>query len=69
MSEPRTVVFEETGEKRIVKSNCLRCFPNRQLPRSEQFIVSPGGMAHAGRDDGSTDCGITATGDKWWWPT
>jgi hypothetical protein len=62
------VTFEETGEERIVKRGCVRCFPDGKIDQDFQFVVSPTGIAHMGEDYGITYCGIDATGKKWWWP-
>ena len=48
-----------------IKKTCWRCF--RGLPVRDVQLVSPNGVAHHGRDGGDTDCGIDATGGKWWW--
>jgi hypothetical protein len=32
-----------------------------------RVIVSPQHVAHFG-DEGMTECGKDATGEKWWWP-
>jgi hypothetical protein len=53
-----------------VKRLCKRCRP--RISSADQMagtlIVSPSGTAHWGTSGGDTDCGIVATGDKWWWP-
>jgi hypothetical protein len=45
--------------------------PNGKLERGalEAFeVVSVTGIAHIGADYGTTNCGIDATGEDWWWP-
>lgn len=64
MNFPRTVRFEETGEQRVVTRSCLIC----HIEAEDEFVVSPGGLAHAANEFGDTDCGLDATRDGWWWP-
>lgn len=52
-----------------IKAGCLRCGVTREQIDHGYVIVSPRGTAHHGCDgDGNTDCGLDATGPKWWWP-
>jgi len=51
-----------------VRKMCRRCGVQQDLVERVTVIVSPAGTAHFGTDGGNTDCGIDATGDKWWWP-
>jgi hypothetical protein len=63
------VVFEQTGEKRQVVRRCKRCqLSYAAFLRSSQGVVSANGIEHIGADYGMTECGIDATGDRWWWP-
>lgn len=55
------VVFEETGEKRIVVKDCQRCAGG-----SGQVVVSPTGTAHYVNFE-TTLCGHDATYGTWWW--
>ena len=60
------VLFEETGEERIVERDCKVC--RRAAESYGCGVVSPSGVAHIGIDGGDTLCGHDATGDGWWWP-
>jgi hypothetical protein len=51
-----------------VTSGCFRCAVEPADIDIGSVIVSPTGKAHYGKTDGDTECGIDATGDKWWWP-
>ena len=67
-AKPLTVEFEETGEEREIKSWCFNCFINvhKGDPRiAHPMIVSPSGIVHEG-DNGRTNCGHDATGERWW---
>ena len=62
------VVFEDTGEERIVIGRCRVCYPYGAYQTLRQLVVSPNGLAHQEGYYGNTVCGKDATGDKWWWP-
>lgn len=47
---------------------CSHCGVDESDLRFGWIVVSPRGTAHHGNDNGDTDCGLNATGDKWWWP-
>lgn len=47
---------------------CKRCGVTSADVGAVAVVVSPRRTAHLGSYDGQTDCGIDATGDKWWWP-
>ena len=66
----RVVHFEETGEQREVQRPCKRCSTTEADVLSGYIIVSPTGVAHHSHFDksGTTECGLDATGDEWWWP-
>lgn len=52
-----------------VKRGCAVCrVTDDEILLSGHVIVSPRGIAHAGQDDGDTECGKDTTGDGWWWP-
>lgn len=64
-----TVLFEETGEEREVRSLCKRCEKAYWAPMqfSDVTIVSRFGTGHLSNDTGEeTLCGINATDDSWW---
>ena len=66
-TEPRIVVFEETGEEREIVRRCRRC--EKYLRWAPGYgVISPRGIEHVGCDGGMTGCGLDATGDGWWWP-
>lgn len=67
MSAPKTIWFEETGEKRTVVSRCLVCYPPGTTD-DQTGCVSRNGVEHVGDLYGMTFCGKDATGDGWWWP-
>lgn len=50
------------------EGECRRCAKNWSRYLDVQLIVSPGGVEHFGLLDGSTLCGMDATGPEWWWP-
>lgn len=47
---------------------CKRCHVSDFHIRSRMVVISPTAVAHFGADYGETECGIDATGDRWWWP-
>jgi hypothetical protein len=57
----------ETPRPRIT-SRCLRCAVFWPDIDAGMAVVSPSGKAHYGGKYGKTECGIDATGDRWWWP-
>jgi hypothetical protein len=64
----RSVFFDETGEEIVVVALCRRCYRDGEtLEAADLGIVSPRGTAHHSDGCESTECGIRATGDGWWW--
>ncbi len=68
---PYTVHWEEDPDRtRLVTALCRRC-EKAMTPwdrkNEPQGIISPSGLEHHVQHDG-TLCGITATGEAWWWP-
>ena len=62
---PEVVVFNETGEERVVRGWCFVCV---QQEVYGDGVVSPSGLMHVGMTGGETRCGKDATLDGWWWP-
>ncbi len=60
----------ETRPMPTVRKFCARCGVDEQefAEGDAEIIVSPRGTAHYGQNNGDTDCGLTATGENWWWP-
>ncbi len=62
------VVFEESGEERMVLGLCRLCEKSWPTPEPHHYaVVSPRGTAHVAEDYGMTACGRDGTGAKWWW--
>lgn len=69
MSEERVVYWEaDPSRTRVVRRACTVCYPNPE-EYGEDFLVSPQGISHQGRDHGMTVCGKDATYPGWWWRT
>ena len=68
--QPEPTVASQCDERPMprVARRCKRCHnPTWKDVANGNVVVSPRGTAHHGQDDGETDCGIDATGPKWWW--
>lgn len=51
-----------------VGRRCKRCGVAEADVERDNVVVSITDTAHYGHDDGTTVCGIDATGPGWWWP-